>query len=480
MGIQLDWQVESERKQRRATEDPEAKRWRRRQRRKLIYTTVALATVVCGVIGAIVWRLNSVDAAYRRDLEDTVDVEIRALKLGDEDNYMSIRRSSSDYWLETQRQTFQEYQVLKRSGQLELTGNILDLEMDIDESRARVLLEERIDGVSYEVVWFYWYYTDEDEQTGWRRVPPDVAFWGDEEHIDRENLRVNYHELDATYAETLANRLSVWWGESCVWLSCMSPSVQLTIEIVPEAPAPPRWDDENEWKLLVSSPLHSGRVRRDATLDSQTEQQIAILLADRAVHFSISPSFAFNPIPYSDAVWMVDELERWLIGRYLNVPEQGSLFIESLVSAYGEALPGLLVRSLTPDAQIEILQFVTGSTIPDMGLDRLNQTDWRSFFEWRLELEYDVLSDDTLGENRIIFHNALYDSNDSSALSTASTVRDQFSFEQPTWTVNSVIFSFDAFGSLQASIEATTDPSDPLRSQMMLFRWVDETFKRVN
>jgi hypothetical protein len=138
MGIQLDWQVESERKQRRATEDPEAKRWRRKQRRKLIFATVALATVVCGVIGAIIWRLNSVDAAYRRDLEDTVDVEIRALKVGDEDNYMSIRRSGSDYWLETQRQTFQEYQTVKRAGQLELTGNILDLEMDIDESRARV------------------------------------------------------------------------------------------------------------------------------------------------------------------------------------------------------------------------------------------------------------------------------------------------------------------------------------------------------
>jgi hypothetical protein len=254
MGIQLDWQVESERKQRRATEDPEAKRWRRKQRRKLIFATVALATVVCGVIGAIIWRLNSVDAAYRRDLEDTVDVEIRALKLGDEDNYMSIRRSGSDYWLETQRQTFQEYQTFKRAGQLDLTGNILDLEMDIDESRARVLLEEQIDDVAYEVVWFYWYYTDTDERSGWRRVPPDVAFWGDAAHIDRDNLRVNYRELDRTYAQTLAEHLDGWWAESCVMLSCTTPLHKLTIEIVPEAPAPIRWDENNQWTLIVSSP----------------------------------------------------------------------------------------------------------------------------------------------------------------------------------------------------------------------------------
>ena len=402
MGIQLDWQVESERKQRQASEDPEAKRWRRKQRRKLILATAALATVVCTVIGAIYWRLNSVEATYRRDLEDTVDVEIRALKLGDEDNFMAIRRSGSEYWLDTQRQTFQEYQTLKRNGQLELTGTILDLQMDIDESRARVVLEEQIDGVTYEVVWFYWYYTDENRQSGWRRVPPDVAFWGDDEHIDRGNVQVNYRELDATYAETLADRLDIWWNQSCEWLSCPKPLNQLIVEIVPEAPAPPRWDTQNNWKLVVSSPLHSGRVRRDAIIDSQIEQRLAIILAERVAYASISSGNSFIPAPYSDSNWILQELQRWLVGRYLNVPEQGSPFIENMISVYGETFPGLLIRSLTPDAQIGILQFVTGAAIPDIGIDLLNQTDWRSFFEWRLELEYEVLGDNALGKTVLV------------------------------------------------------------------------------
>jgi hypothetical protein len=342
------------------------------------------------------------------------------------------------------------------------------------------LLEEQIDDVAYEVVWFYWYYTDTDERSGWRRVPPDVAFWGDAAHIDRDNLRVNYRELDRTYAQTLAEHLDGWWAESCVMLSCTTPLHKLTIEIVPEAPAPIRWDENNQWTLIVSSPLHSGRVRRDTILESQTEQRIAILLAERAVDFAIAPTSVFDPVPYSDAVWMVEELQRWLIGRYLHVPEEGSPFIDSLILAYGDTFPGLLVRSLTPDAQVGILQFVTGEAIPDMGIDRLNQVDWRRFFEWRLELEYDILSDSILGENRISFHNALYDQNDGSALATAGTVRDQFSFEQPLWTVNSVVFSFDVLGNLQASVEATTDPLDSLQSRIILFRWVDVTFKRLS
>src|SRR5690606_15465139 len=123
----------------RATEDPNAQYTRRRKRRRLLFVVLGLALIVCAVVGGILWRLHSYEDRLRQDLLATVDAEVRSLKIGDEDNYLAIRRSGSDYWMDLQRQLFTEYQQLKNTGHIELTGKVINVEMDIDESRARVL-----------------------------------------------------------------------------------------------------------------------------------------------------------------------------------------------------------------------------------------------------------------------------------------------------------------------------------------------------
>ena len=77
-------------------------------------------------------------------------------------------------------------------------------------------------------------------------------------------------------------------------------------------------------------------------------------------------------------------------------------------------------------------------------------------------------------------HNSLYDQNDSNSLAVAAGIRDQFTSDHPTWIASSVIFSFDAFGNLEATVEITSDPNDLAQTRTIQFRWVDVTFKRVN
>ncbi|NDJ86341.1 MAG: hypothetical protein GYB66_10675 [Chloroflexi bacterium] len=488
MGIQLDWQVESERQRQHATEDPEARRARQKRRRQMAVAVLSLAVVVCTVLGVILWRLQSVEDRLRQDLLDTVDAEVVALRIGDQTSYMEIRRIASDYWLDLQRQQFEEYQRLKDSGQLELTGNVLSVEMDIDEQRARVVVEERINGIPYEVAWFYWNYTDGD-QSGWRRVPPDVSFWGDSRTANANNVRVQYEALDDQFAEALLAVVGRWWSEGCVWLNCQTPLPRLNIEIDPRTYADPAWDLYDEWKLVVTSPLYNGRVRRDRQLDPTLEIFLAEMLAGRIVNHGLGPETSFNPLPYSettayaDTAWLREALESWLVGRFTGDETRGSAFISNVAAQYGDHVPGGLLAGLEPGARIgPIWQTATGLAISDLSVEQLNLMDWREYFAWRLGLEVRILSNalDLDPTQQRIQHDALYDETDPNALIAADAVRVSFIPGQGPYAVQMLNFSVDQGGGLLATVDYLTDANDPSTVNTAVFRWIGTTWKRVS
>ncbi len=479
MGIQLDWQIEAERQQRQATEDPSARSRRRKQARRLLVAVLVLAAVVCVVVGGILWRLRDVENQLRQDLLDTVDAELRALRIGDADNYMAIRRSGSEYWLDLQRQTFDDYQDMKNNGRLELTERVLDVEMDLDESRARVLVEEKVDGVPHAVAWFYWRYTDE-EQSGWRRVPPDIDFWGEATHLVRGEVRVEYYELDQDFAETLVGVVGEWWTQSCIWLGCQNPLPQLTIEIIPASPAIPTWDQYDDWKLVVTSPLYVGRLRLDGVLPGELEPILAEMVAQRAVSYRISPGFGFMSLPQADAAWLVEEYQAWLVGRFTGQPR--SVFFESLVAWYGEAMPGMMVALVGPDAQIgPVLEAVTGVVLPSMNLEQLNSMGWERFFEWRLNLERRLLRGEIVPQDQMLaYHYGLYDESDGFALAAADTYRAGYDGNSNTVSVQTVIFRIDEGGRLVSAVTAVVGMGEAAQVQAASFRWNGITWKRVS
>lgn len=481
MGIQLDWHIESEQQKQRATEDPSAKRVRRAKRRRLFYTMAVLGGVICVVLGGILWRLRAYENRLRQDLLDTVDAEVRALKVGDEDNYLSIRRSGSDYWMAMQAETFAEYQQLKNEGRLELTGNVIDVAMDIDGSRARVLVEEKVDNVAYEVVWFYWYYTDA-EQNGWRRVPPDVAFWGDEKNLEQGQLRVNYYELDQRLAETVSAKVGDWWDQGCQWLSCLAPLPLLTIEIEPRSPAEPSWDVNDEWRLILTSPLYAGRTPLGEALSPELEVRLMQLLAERMIIYGLNSSVPFTPTAYTDTEWLAAEFQRWLIGRFIHNSAGGSPFLETLVAQYGNGAPGLVLRAMLNNNDIgTILLTTVGASLPALSVETLDAMGWGQFFEWRLAAEQRVLRGENIPPGQeIAYHNYFYDESDAAALTAASITRDTYTGDQLPRFVVGVTYALDLAGNLQATVSAATNPADPATIQSIVFRWVQTTWKRVS
>ena len=275
MGIRLDWEIEAEQARiQRAGEDPEIARRRRTARVRLLLFILIVVALLAGVAGVISWRLQEVDAQITQLLRNTVDAEVAALRIGDESAFLTTQRSASDEWTQEQTQVFEDYQQRKLTQNIQLTGLISD--MTIDDMRARVNVQEIIDGVPYTRVWFYWRYDD-----GWRHVPPDYTFWGDVETYQGQGVNVRYQTVDEAVATEIGTRTEAWLQETCGAVSCEGLP-EISVEVLPVDGLQVSWSANNPWLLQVPSPYMS-RARSDMPFDVALQASVGNLLAERLV-----------------------------------------------------------------------------------------------------------------------------------------------------------------------------------------------------
>ena len=475
MGIRLDWQVESEQSRIRASEDPAALRRRQRARRQIVLLLAAFAAVV-GLIGALIlWRLQHVNDQIRRDLLDTVSVEVTALRVGDLANYMAIQRSASDAFLLEQSRRFEDYQTLKSTHRVALTGQVVSA--TIENQRARVVLEEIIDEVPYHVVWFYWRYEDGPggTQSGWRHVPDDLTFWGDERTLTGTHARIAYRALDEALARALLPRLDAWWERGCAALTCAAATPPLTLEIVAERPKTVAWATHDPWLLRVSSPL-VGRARADLPLAPELEAEIRHLLAERLVRYVGGE----GPLSwYSDAAWLQGELSAWLAAqmdeRLADLPS----FTRSAIAQFGPGAPLTLLAALGPQMVLDdALTALAGVAMPLLSVDQLNGLAWESFLQWRLALEPQLLAQPQTSGAFL----ALYDLQSVAASSEAALRLESPAYAaQPAPQIISVTIGRDAASQTYAYAETVRgEDGAAVPAGTVIWRLSSGTWKRVN
>lgn len=476
MGIQLDWQVEVQQTRQRDQEDPESRQRRRRARWRLLMLAALVALVVCAVVVGIAWRLDQVAQREQDDLRAAVEAELNAIRIGSLDAYMNMQRSASEPWLENQRIVFQEYQNLKQGGRL--SGETKVVAQIIDESRARVIVEETIDGIAYRQAWFYWRYesaNSDDQQIGWRHVPPDVTFWGEEKTIERPHLSLTYCELDEAFALALADRVDGWWALGCTLLACNPPPPKLELIIDPQAGIPLAWEPDDGWRLRLISPLLNGRVSAVTPLSPALDAHYAGILAGRLLTYVSGAKLQFttqeNLIAF-DSTWLKYQLRDWLAGEFTGQPL--SPFVSSLVTAFGSEVPSRLAATLTDGGQINLLAPALDpakTNLTEFDAATLGQIDWRGFFEWRLSLERQRLLSADLDN---FF--ALYETGN---FNEAANLRayDPAYRSSPPESVTAVAFSYRADGTLVALVDVTG--ADGAAAQIS-FAWYADTFLRVN
>lgn len=458
MGIQLDWEVASEKmRHKSAGEDPETKRARRRARLRFVLVIIGVVAILALLISYLLFRLEQVDTAIEQNLRDTVEAEVAALRIGDEAAFLALQHEGNPDWVNQQRMTFGDYQRMKIEQDVRLTGRVVNLV--VDNVRARVLVEEIIDGVPYTQVWFYWRF----EETGWRHVAPDYTLWGDLRTYQGNGVTIRYRHVDDSLAVEMGLRLEDWIETGCVVMACEGfPTI--TVDIVPEVGLTTAWTESNPWNLVVPSPF-VGRARSDMPFDLTMQIEVATLLAERMVGFS---SGYMSPQYPADAYYLRSAVVSWLVGRFVLI-NTNSFLVESLAQNYGLPAVGRLVQVMQPDTDMSVLLLVTGT----LTIDQAN-LDWRDFLTWRLVTEDELIA--RRDEQAVL---RLYDTNDSSALNnayarlSANAVR-----EQRVVTVVTSELSPQGVPQLRATVRVGQD--ETVREEQAVFRLVNGVWLRVS
>ena len=414
MGVRLDWDIETERKNiKDVGKDPESTRKRRVLRFRLLATVIIVVMIVAGGVGFVHYRTHKVKSQLEQTLRDTVVAEVTALRLGDRRTFEGFQRSASEDWLEQQNALFDWYQqnMQGEDTDVRLTGHILALE--IDDLRARVHVQEIINGVPYTRVWSYWRYETDDDQDGlldgWRHVPLDPTFWGEAGIYQGHSVTVTYQGIDQEFAALVGSSIDNWIGVACAALTCDNlPPIR--VDVLSQGVTRMEWSPDDPWRLRIPSP-YLVRARSDQPFSPELQIEVATLLAERLMLYTSGDVRAEYP---SDAYYLQQAVISWLVGRFAQVDTR-SFLIASLTANYGETTVGRLLRLMPPDANIGILSQVTGASLDQSNLD------WRDFFTWRLTVEGELVV-----QQNIEALMALYDTRDEAILAAAYS-----RFEQP-------------------------------------------------
>lgn len=371
--IQLEWDIESRKIEKSDGEDPKTK-WARRRNllRLFLLICIMLGIVVAGLLFADN-RLREVDAELDQLLRDTVDVEVAALRIGDFDTFMNLQRSATDEWLNTQQSVYRNYESLKSTTDLTLTGNVLDTE--IQEQRGRAMVEEIIDGVPYARVWFYWRYSD-----GWRHVPPDYTFWGEDLSIESDPILIRYRAVDELFAQSVNDKVTQWLTQGCEILQCAT-TPQLTIDILTDSPESVMWISEGSSQMLIQSPYVRG-ARADLPFDVPIQIEVATLVAERLVTSKTNGMAMVYP---HDVYQLRQSVISYLVEQFVQV-ETNSFLIESIANQYGVDKVGQLLSLFTPTSDMSMIQQVIPAPIGQANLD------WRDLITWRLVTEAELIT----------------------------------------------------------------------------------------
>jgi hypothetical protein len=471
MGIKLDWEIEAGVKN--TGEDPEAARQRRRARMRLLMAIGFLLIALLSCIGLVALRLRYVDDEVQRQLVNTVDAEVATLRLGDWNAFLNIQHYCNPEWVETQRQAFSAYQALKLEQAIQLPGTVLSVTLDGEQRRARVVVEEIIDGVSYSRVWFYYLFPEirtdcDDPQTAqsiprWLHVAPDYTFWGDQQTFNGENLAVIYYDVDAPLANQMGPRIENWLRIACGALACEN-SLPLAVVVIPNPTLQTTWMADNPRALQMPSP-YTTRARTDQPFDPDLQLQIADIIAQQLV---AQASNNMQPQYPSDAYYLRQAVVSWLVGRFVEI-DTNSFVVNSLAAQYGDAAVGRLVQAMQPTSDARVLAEVTG--VPSLDAANL---DWRDLLTWRL-----VLEDSLISQRDEANFLALYDTRDENLRNAALARFNSFTLPE-TRVVTVAVPQTGVDGAPEIMATVQVGQAENLRQELVLFRLVDGLWKRAS
>ena len=380
MGIRLDWEVESEAGWAEIGEDPAAIAARRRKRiraRNVIGVLIAVSTIVGGVF---LWRTRQLNNQIRGDLDVVVAAETLALRIGDKDAFLNAQ-SDLAQWRTLQSIAYEGYQDLGE--RINVTGELINTDFGAD--KATVTLREELDGIAYDVLWFYEY----RDEAGWLHVPPRTDYWGASQEKATTAADFVYHERDAALVELLSLRINGWWETGCRMTNCTDKPTRPEIRIEPDPLTRLRYAPYDDDTITIPSPAIS-RERADGSIEPDLLQGLAELLAVRWAEHTVAEQTGLPQSgEFSQATWLAGELEAWMRHAF-DADAPPSAVLDSLTETYGqnaaEAFAIGAARIELDESPLPLLEEITETAAHDLAIG------WETYLTHQLKAELHLLN----------------------------------------------------------------------------------------
>ena len=365
MGVDLKWEIDAAEDQARQVREAGAGQGRRR---KLLLQLLLLLTI-CGLLaGALFLRLHELERQEQNLLRATVEAEVTALRLGDEQAFQDLQDGGDSPWQLAQQENFVAWQRRKLEGGNLPGGDIMTL--GLEGEKAWVQVQEFIAGEPWLHTWHY-----QLTPQGWRHVSVREGWRGPQRTLHAENLRVEYNSLDEPLAKALAPQLAAWLARSCALLDC--PATPRVIARVLAQSGAPAWSPNAIWTLQVPSPWLQ-LTRADEPLNAALRDSLAQLLAGRLLNERAGQP---GPAWTQEASWLHGSARAWLVNR-IQEQESGQRLLESLTTNYGESAVARLIAGLRPGSSLTLLNAVTGTNSPHEA-----ELEWDDLLAWQLQQE---------------------------------------------------------------------------------------------
>ncbi len=349
MGIQLDWEFETERGVEKIGEDPAELARRERARRRVRVLLIALAALLLIGAAAGLLRRRALIEERRVELEAAVHAEVLALNLDDRESYLALHDSGGG-WDVSPGDRFTAYRALMPG--LRLTGEVLAL--DVRLRHGRVTLREELDGRPYRVTWYYRY-----GPGGWRHVPPAPQVWGREQALETAHFTLFYHAEDELLAHHLADRIDDWWETACRTTGFQMPQGRAAVVISP-SPAPDLPPREGyPFTVSVPSALFD-RQPEDGAVAPQTAATALDRLARGWAGYMLHGDPAYRAATY----WLDRQMQLYLL-HHIDPSQPPSVFLNTLVDLHGpDFIPDMVGRLSRSEDDLAALRALLDERAP--------------------------------------------------------------------------------------------------------------------
>ena len=345
MGVEFNWQIESEDDWKAPSPLPEQQKplpW------PLLISSLLLLVIGGGIAAGLIWqRSREGEARLKYELRTVANLEAQALRSGDRQTFLSLQDEDDAVWYLDQKERH-----LPEPGQ-QASLAVLKAGL-ISESRAWAKVAWGREEDVYQRVQFY-----RQAEGQWQRTGVQPEYFGAERNTKTAHFFLKYTTRDEPTVNWMIEQLETWYDAACADLGC-DDTRRINILLAPNE------GKGNAFRLpdgfIVNSPQLRG-VREDGAPLPEEREEIARILLYTLISQQAGDLKSWRQ-PY-----LLPQFVNWELKRLGLMEKEGvpTPLLDAVMASRGlEGVQKLLSLMGETESESEALNLALGMTVEDL------------------------------------------------------------------------------------------------------------------